>query len=101
MRDQTVTPVKTAVSKDAAREAIAKLLGVDVARLIPDASLTEDLKLDSIDSVTLIMDLERLFDVQLPDKEAAQITTVSEMIDFLCVQTALARSANASVTSPD
>ena len=98
MRDQTAMAADTDVDKDAAREAIAKLLRVDVARLKPDASLTEDLKVDSLEFLALIVGLERYFDVDLPDAEAAGIRTVSEMIDFL-VLTAGGRSRDAALLS--
>ncbi len=65
------------------RAAIAKLLRIDVERLEIDASLTDDLKVDSLDFIALIVGLEREFDVSFPDVEAARIKTVSELLDSL------------------
>ncbi len=73
------------VFDDDARKVIAKLLRVDVARLTPDASLTADLKVDSLDFLALVVGLERHFDIDLPDAEAAEVRKVSEMIELLRV----------------
>ena len=78
-----------------ARAAIAKLLRVDVERLEIDASLTADLKVDSLDFIALIVGLERQFDVSFPDAEAARIRTVSELLRTLYTQMASAVVAEA------
>ena len=65
------------------KEIIVDKLGVDEADVKPEASFTNDLGADSLDTVELIMELEKQFDIQMPDEKAEQITTVKEAIDFI------------------
>lgn len=65
------------------KEIIVDKLGVDEADVKPEASFTNDLGADSLDTVELIMELEKQFDIQIPDEKAEQITTVKEAIDFI------------------
>lgn len=62
---------------------IVDKLGVDEADVKPEASFTNDLGADSLDTVELIMDLEKQFDITIPDEMAEKITTVQEAIDFI------------------
>ena len=43
----------------------------------------EDLKADSIDSVGLILDIEREFDIQVPDESLEQVKTVADIVKFV------------------
>ena len=47
-----------------------------------DASLT-DLGLDSLDKVELLFELEKLFDIEIPDAEARQINSLAEMVRYI------------------
>ena len=58
-------------------------LGVDVAEVVADASFTNDLGADSLDTVELIMEFEKEFDIQIPDDKAEAITTVGQAIAFI------------------
>ena len=49
---------------------IVDKLGVDESEVTPQASFTNDLGADSLDTVELIMELEKEFDVQIPDDQA-------------------------------
>ena len=82
---------------DVARQAMAKLLRVELERLVPEASLSTDLRVDSLEFIALVVGLERQFDVDLPDAAVAQIRTVSEMIEFLRMQMSGAPGADAVV----
>ena len=62
---------------------IVDKLGVDENEVVPEASFTNDLGADSLDTVELIMEFEKEFDVQIPDDEAEKITTVGEAIKYL------------------
>ena len=64
-------------------EIIVDKLGVDVAEVKPEASFTNDLGADSLDTVELIMELEKEFDVQIPDSEAEKIQTVGDAIAYI------------------
>ena len=58
-------------------------LGVDAAEVVADASFTNDLGADSLDTVELIMEFEKEFDIQIPDDKAESIATVGDAILFI------------------
>jgi|TARA_B110000116_G_C16662164_1_gene502278 acyl carrier protein len=58
-------------------------LGVDENEVTNDASFTNDLGADSLDTVELIMEFEKEFDIQIPDDKAEAIATVGDAITFI------------------
>ena len=62
---------------------IVDKLGVDEKDVTLEASFTSDLGADSLDTVELIMELEKEFDIQIPDEEAEKIVTVGDAIAFI------------------
>jgi acyl carrier protein len=62
---------------------IVDKLGVDESKVTPEATFTNDLGADSLDTVELIMEFEREFDIVVPDEEAEKITTVGEAIKYI------------------
>ena len=62
---------------------IVDKLGVDVGEVTNEASFTNDLGADSLDTVELIMEFEKEFDIQIPDDKAEKITTVGDAISFI------------------
>ena len=58
-------------------------LGVDTAEVVDGASFTNDLGADSLDTVELIMEFEKEFDIQIPDDKAEAIVTVGDAITFI------------------
>ena len=58
-------------------------LGVDETEVVPDASFTNDLGADSLDTVELIMEFEKEFDIQIPDDQAETISTVGQAIQYI------------------
>ena len=62
---------------------IVDKLGVDESEVTPQASFTNDLGTDSLDTVELIMELEKEFNVQIPDDQAEKIATVGDAIAFI------------------
>ena len=62
---------------------IVDKLGVDESEVTPQASFTNDLGADSLDTVELIMELEKEFNVQIPDDQAEKIATVGDAIAFI------------------
>ena len=62
---------------------IVDKLGVDESEVTNDASFTNDLGADSLDTVELIMEFEKEFDIQIPDDQADIIATVGESIKFI------------------
>ncbi|MDQ3071643.1 MAG: acyl carrier protein [Bacteroidota bacterium] len=62
---------------------IVEKLGVDESEVTHEASFTNDLGADSLDTVELIMELEKEFNVSIPDEQAENITTVGQAITYL------------------
>jgi acyl carrier protein len=58
-------------------------LGVDEAEVTDSASFTNDLGADSLDTVELIMEFEKEFDIQIPDDKAENIATVKDAVSFI------------------
>ena len=58
-------------------------LGVDEGEVTDNASFTNDLGADSLDTVELIMEFEKEFDIQIPDDKAEAIATVGDAISFI------------------
>ena len=65
------------------KEIIVSKLGVDEAQITPEASFTNDLGADSLDTVELVMEFEKAFNVQIPDEDAEKIGTVGDAVNYL------------------
>lgn len=65
------------------RSIIVEKLGVDESDITSDASFTNDLGADSLDTVELIMEFEKEFDLTIPDEDAEKIATVGEAVSYL------------------
>ena len=62
---------------------IVDKLGVDESEVTIEASFTTDLGADSLDTVELIMEFEKEFDIAIPDDQAEKISTVGEAIAYI------------------
>ena len=62
---------------------IVEKLGVDESDITREASFTNDLGADSLDTVELIMEFEKEFDMTIPDEDAEQIATVGDAVDYI------------------
>ncbi|MCB0636776.1 MAG: acyl carrier protein [Lewinella sp.] len=65
------------------KKIIVDKLGVDEAEITNEASFTNDLGADSLDTVELIMEFEKEFDISIPDDQAENIQTVGHAIEYL------------------
>ena len=65
------------------RDIIVEQLGVDADRIKPEASFIDDLGADSLDIVELVMAMEEVFDVEIPDEDAEKLKTVNDVISYL------------------
>jgi acyl carrier protein len=65
------------------RAIIVEKLGVDEADITREASFTNDLGADSLDTVELIMEFEKEFDLTIPDEDAEKIGTVGDAVDYV------------------
>jgi acyl carrier protein len=62
---------------------IVDKLGVDESEVTSEASFTNDLGADSLDTVELIMEFEKEFDMAIPDDQAEKIGTVGDAIKYI------------------
>jgi acyl carrier protein len=65
------------------KEIIVDKLGVDESVVTPEASFTNDLGADSLDTVELIMEFEKEFNIGIPDDQAETIGTVGDAIKYI------------------
>jgi acyl carrier protein len=72
-----------ASTEERVRDIVVDLLGVDPARVTPEARFREDLEADSLDLVELIMAIEEEFGGEISDEEAQKITTVGEAVTYI------------------
>jgi acyl carrier protein len=65
------------------KKIIVDELGVDPAKVAPQAKFIEDLGADSLATVELLMAFEKEFGVEIPDEEAQNIKTVQDAINYI------------------
>jgi acyl carrier protein len=62
---------------------IAENLGVNLEEVQLEASFIDDLAADSLDIVELVMAIEKEFDIEIPDEDAEELTTVEDAINYI------------------
>jgi acyl carrier protein len=65
------------------KEIIMNKLGVEASQVTIEASFTNDLGADSLDTVELVMEFEKAFNLQIPDEDAEKIATVGDAVKYL------------------
>lgn len=65
------------------KKIIMEKLGTDEDKITETAVITEDLGADSLDTVELIMELEKEFGITISDDQATSLKTVKNVIDFI------------------
>ncbi len=65
------------------KKIIAEKLGVEESQITPESHFVNDLGADSLDTVELIMEFEREFNITIPDEDAEKIQTVGDAIKYL------------------
>lgn len=77
------------MSKESIKERLTNIiveqLGIDKNKISydPKQRFVEDLGADSLDTVEMVMELEKEFDLQIPDEEAGKLTTPKLALDYL------------------
>lgn len=69
--------------KQKVTEIIVKKLGVEESQITDAASFTKDLGADSLDTVELIMEFEKEFDLSIDEADAEKIQTVGNVVEYL------------------
>jgi acyl carrier protein len=65
------------------KQIIADKLSLEEDEITMEASFIDDLGADSLDLVELIMALEDEFDMEIPDEEVENITTVADVVEYI------------------
>jgi len=65
------------------KQIIVDKLGVDESEVTAEASFTNDLGADSLDTVELIMEFEKDFNLSIPDEDAEKIATVGDAVKYI------------------
>jgi len=69
--------------EEAVKRIVAEQLGVDIEKVVNEASFIDDLGADSLDTVELVMALEEEFDQEIPDEDAEKIRSVQDAINYI------------------
>ena len=65
------------------KQIIIDKLGVEESEVTPEASFTNDLGADSLDTVELIMEFEKEFNISIPDEQAETISSVGQAVSYI------------------
>lgn len=65
------------------KEITAEQLDVDESAITMEASFINDLEADSLALVQLMMALEEEFDLEIPDEDAEEISTVGDAVNYI------------------
>ena len=65
------------------KKIVIEHLGVDEAKVVPEASFIDDLGADSLDVVELVMAFEEEFNCEIPDEAAEKILTLQDAINYI------------------
>ena len=68
---------------DKLKEIVADQLDVDADKVTMDSNITEDLGADSLDTVDLVMSIEEVFDIEIPDEAVEKIKTVGDIVNYI------------------
>jgi acyl carrier protein len=68
---------------DALGEIVQEATGIPAARVVPAASFTDDLDIDSLSMVEIATMAEDRFGIAIPDSELAKLKTVADVLDYL------------------
>ena len=62
---------------------LVEAINVEEAKVKPEASLSDDLEIDSLSAVELALELESAFDIEIEDEELAELKTVQDILDLI------------------
>jgi acyl carrier protein len=70
-------------TEDRVAEIIVEQLGITREEIVPEASFIDDLGADSLDIVELVMAMEEMFDIEIPDDDAEKIQTIGDAFSYV------------------
>ena len=88
----TTSPTAAALAEEVTR-VICEHFEVNPAQVTRETRFQEDLGADSLDLVELVMRLEEVFDITVPDDESQKIKTVGDAVDYVVKRRAAAPSS--------
>jgi len=62
---------------------VVKKLGVEESQITPEASFTKDLGADSLDTVELILEFEKEFNISIDEADQGKVQTVGQVVEYL------------------
>jgi acyl carrier protein len=65
------------------QEALVNQLGIDAEDITEDSKIMEDLGADSLDVIELVMILEEEFDMEIPDSDIEELSTVGDVVEYI------------------
>ncbi len=65
------------------KEIVVRKLGVDESQVTLEASFTKDLGADSLDTVELVMEFEKSFDITIEEADQAKVQTVGQVVEYV------------------
>ena len=65
------------------RNIVSEQLGIDADQITLDSAFIEDLGADSLDVVELVLALETEFDMEIPEEEAENVSTIGDVCDYI------------------
>ncbi|OJJ52479.1 hypothetical protein ASPSYDRAFT_137778 [Aspergillus sydowii CBS 593.65] len=75
--------IKRSAIEDQVKKVIAEHLDVKEEAIVPNANFVQDLGADALDTVELVTAFEEEFAIQISDEDAAKLTTVQAVIDYI------------------
>ncbi len=69
--------------KEDIKKIIADRLGISTDEIEDDADIMDEYGADSLDAVEMLMTLEEMFEIQIPDEEAIELRTVRKILNYL------------------
>ncbi len=64
-------------------DVVSSVLGADKSKITESTNFTTDIRVDSLDMVEMMMQLEDVFNLQIPEEEAQKMKTVGEVIEYI------------------
>jgi acyl carrier protein len=64
-------------------DVVVKKLGVEESQVTPEASFTKDLGADSLDTVELVMEFEKVFDITIEEEDQTKVQTVGQVVQYI------------------